>query len=105
MLVTLPRKNRDFSPGSPPPRASEDSILLRAELGLVDQCRKGDSKAMKALVERFQQDVFRLCHRLTGDRHEAEDLFQESFPRVFRSLHTWDQKRPLRPWILSIAVN
>jgi RNA polymerase sigma-70 factor (ECF subfamily) len=56
-------------------------------------------------VQQYQADVYGLCLRLVGDRHEAEDVAQEVFLRVFRSLHRWDPKRPLRPWILAIAVN
>src|SRR5262245_66692222 len=37
--------------------------------------------------------------------HDAEDVTQEVFLRVFRSLRRWDHTRPLRPWVLGIAVN
>jgi RNA polymerase sigma-70 factor (ECF subfamily) len=84
---------------------SEDAQLLAAERRLVRACRQGDAAAMRTLIERFQSDVYRICCRLLGDEHEAEDIAQEAFLRVFRSLHTWDQARPLRPWILSIAMN
>jgi RNA polymerase sigma-70 factor (ECF subfamily) len=57
------------------------------------------------LVERFQSDVFALCHRLLAHAHDAEDVTQEVFLRVFRSLARWDSARPLRPWVLGIAVN
>jgi RNA polymerase sigma-70 factor (ECF subfamily) len=60
---------------------------------------------MRQLVERFQGDVFGLCVRLLRDRHEAEDAAQEVFLRVFRSLRRWDSSRPLKPWIMGIAVN
>lgn len=57
------------------------------------------------LVEQHQADVYGLCVRMLGDRHEAEDVAQEVFVRVFRSLRKWDARRPLRPWIVAIAVN
>jgi RNA polymerase sigma-70 factor (ECF subfamily) len=60
---------------------------------------------MRALVERFQADVFTLSARLLNHRHDAEDVTQEVFLRVFRSLRRWDSARPLRPWVLGIAVN
>jgi RNA polymerase sigma factor (sigma-70 family) len=104
MLVTTPRKKR-ATPCTPVDDSPEDAGLLRAERGMVDRCRRGDAGAMRSLVERFQQDVFRVCYRLVGDKHEAEDLTQESLLRVFRSLQTWDPARPLRPWVLSIAIN
>jgi RNA polymerase sigma-70 factor (ECF subfamily) len=57
------------------------------------------------LIERFQAEVFGLCVRLLQHRHDAEDVAQEVFLRVFRSLRRWDKTRPLRPWVLGIAVN
>lgn len=83
----------------------EQAGSLTQERMLAKACQAQDPMAMKDLVERFQADVYRVCCRLLGDPHEAEDLAQESFIRVFRSLHTWDQERPLKPWILSIAIN
>src|SRR5687768_5322830 len=60
---------------------------------------------MRDLVERFQPEVFALGVRLLGHRHDAEDVVQEVFLRIFRSLKRWDATRPLRPWILGITVN
>ena len=46
-----------------------------------------------------------LCVRLLHHRHDAEDVTQEVFLRIFRSLKRWDSTRPLRPWIMGITVN
>lgn len=86
-------------------QGTEDTRRLRNEQMLVHACQANDPMALKDMVERFQADVYRVCCRLMNDPHEAEDVAQESFIRVFRSLHTWDQERPLKPWILSIAIN
>jgi RNA polymerase sigma-70 factor (ECF subfamily) len=75
------------------------------ELQLVRACLRGDPRAMRQLVEAFQFDVYGVCVRLLGDRHEAEDVGQEVFLRVFRSLRRWDPSRPLRPWIIGITIN
>lgn len=72
---------------------------------LVRRCLTGDPAATRDLVERFQTDVYALCVRMLGHRHDAEDVTQEVFLRVFRSLRRWDSSRPLRPWVLGIAVN
>jgi RNA polymerase sigma factor (sigma-70 family) len=75
------------------------------DLLLVRCCLRGDALAMERLVEQYQADVFGLCVRLLHHRHDAEDVVQEVFLRVFRSLRRWDRRRPLRPWIMGIAVN
>jgi RNA polymerase sigma-70 factor (ECF subfamily) len=49
--------------------------------------------------------VFGLCVRLLRHRQDAEDVTQEVFLRVFRSLRRWDATRPLKPWIMGITVN
>ncbi len=72
---------------------------------LVRDCLHGDARSVRALVERFQAEVYGLCCRLLHHRQDAEDVTQEVFFRVFRSLRGWDAARPLRPWIMGIAVN
>jgi RNA polymerase sigma-70 factor (ECF subfamily) len=72
---------------------------------LVRRCLRNDAAAVRALVERYQGPVYGLCVRLMGNRHDAEDVTQEVFLRVFRSLRRWDSARPLQPWVLGIAAN
>jgi RNA polymerase sigma-70 factor (ECF subfamily) len=76
----------------------DDAILVR-------RCLRGDDEAIHQLVNRFQAEVFGLCVRLLCHRHDAEDVTQEVFLRIFRGLRGWDSRRPLKPWIMSIAVN
>lgn len=77
----------------------------RSEQELVKACLAGDVRATHRLVATFHREVYALCLRLLGHTHDAEDVTQEVFLRIFRSLRSWDGKRPLRPWILAIAVN
>ena len=103
--------------GRPPRRITSRMKLAPATRGrpiesplvsddeLVRRCLTRDPDAVRGLMERFQSDVFGLCVRILGHRHDAEDVCQEIFLRVFRSLHRWDRERPLRPWIMGITVN
>jgi RNA polymerase sigma-70 factor (ECF subfamily) len=77
---------------------NEDAILVR-------RCLRGDDAAITQLVNRFQAEVYGLCVRLLNHRHDAEDVTQEVFLRIFRSLRRWDAQRPLKPWIMGITVN
>jgi RNA polymerase sigma-70 factor (ECF subfamily) len=72
---------------------------------LVRRCLRGEAEAIRLLIGRFQAEVYGLCVRLLHHRHDAEDVTQEVFLRVFRSLRGWDPSRPLKPWVMSIAVN
>jgi RNA polymerase sigma factor (sigma-70 family) len=78
--------------------STEDATLVR-------RCLCGDAEAVRALIARYQAEVYGLCVRLLNHRHDAEDVTQEVFLRVFRSLKRWDATRPLKPWIMGIAVN
>lgn len=72
---------------------------------LVARCLRGEQQAMVALVERFRGQVFGLCFRMLGQRQDAEDAAQETFVRVLKNLHRWDQQRDFEPWLLAIAGN
>lgn len=72
---------------------------------LVRQCLTGDQAAMLVLVERFRGQVFGLCYRMLGQRQDAEDAAQETFVRVLKNLHRWDEARDFQPWLLAIAGN
>ena len=78
---------------------------MNDDAALVQRCLDGDEAGMRALVERYQGVVFGVCYRMLGQREDAEDVAQDVFLRVFRSLHRWDSERPLKPWLLTIATN
>jgi RNA polymerase sigma-70 factor (ECF subfamily) len=72
---------------------------------LVGRCLNGDAAAIRQFVDQYQQVVYARCLRMLGNRHDAEDATQETLLRIVRSLHHWDQQRPILPWILTVAVN
>lgn len=67
--------------------------------------RKGDMDAFTELVNAYQSAVYNLCYRMLGDPYEAEDAAQETFIRAYKSMKSYDQKRPFSTWILSIAAH
>jgi RNA polymerase sigma-70 factor (ECF subfamily) len=56
------------------------------------------------IVEQHSARVYRLAYRLTGNAHDAEDLTQETFVRVFRSLHTYTPGT-FQGWLHRITTN
>lgn len=75
------------------------------EAGLVGRARQGDQAAWEILVRHYETHLFRLAYLILHDAAEAEDAAQEAFVRAFLSLETYDEARPLRPWLTRIAVN
>jgi RNA polymerase sigma factor (sigma-70 family) len=67
---------------------------------LVARCRLGDQEAWRLLVERFSRYVYAIAvqaYRLP--QHEAEDVFQEVFARVYERLDQLRNDEAVRPWI------
>jgi RNA polymerase sigma-70 factor, ECF subfamily len=76
-----------------------------SEPDLVARILAGDRTAFEELVSRYHRIVFAIAYRMTGARAEAEDVSQEVFLRVYRSLDRFDPRLPLAPWIRKIASN
>jgi len=78
-----------------------DEVTLR-------RAQRGDQRAWRDLIERYQQPVHSLIWRLLAGRarHRVEDLTQETFVRVLRALPKFDPAGPasLSTWILTIAT-
>lgn len=72
---------------------------------LTRRCLAGDAESLRRFVGRFQQLVFSLCLQMMRHRQDAEDVAQESIVRAVRHLATWDQTRPIEPWLMGIAAN
>ena len=68
------------------------------------QARPDPVPTWDEVVERHSDRVYRLAYRLTGDRHDAEDLTQEVFVRVFRSLDTYTPGT-FEGWLHRITTN
>lgn len=85
-----------------PPAELDELTLARAQ--------RGDDRARRDLVLRYQRPVFALLSRMLHGRavpQSVEDLAQETFLKVFKALPTFDRQGPARlsTWILTIATN
>ena len=73
---------------------------------LVTRCRAGDQAAWETLVDRYARYVHAIVARVYRlDAHDAEDVFQEVFARVFERLDTLRDGDALRAWIAQTARN
>jgi RNA polymerase sigma-70 factor (ECF subfamily) len=71
---------------------------------LVDAVLAGDRDLFRVLVEREQVVVYRVCLRILGRPHDAEDVAQESFVMAYRSLGSYRGEGPLGGWLMRIAT-
>ena len=72
---------------------------------IVQRFLDGEERAFTELVRRYDKRLQNFVFRTIGDRERAEDLIQETFVRVFRHLHRFDQSRKFSTWIYTIAGN
>src|SRR5687768_13465689 len=71
--------------------------------GLVDRLRAGEARAFEELVRAYQHRVFGVAVRMLGNRAEAEDIAQEVFLRVHRSVGEFRGQAKLSTWLYAIA--
>ena len=80
--------------------------LLEPEYSLVTACLKGDEAAWEQLVRVHTRHVYALCYRFTGSSSEAQDLTQEVFLRVFRTLKSFrSAEGSFGTWLSRVARN
>ena len=72
---------------------------------LAERVCQGDLSAFQGLVDRFKKKVYFLAYDIVGDHHEAEDVSQEVFIKVYRSLGSFRRDAKMSSWIYQIAVN
>lgn len=72
---------------------------------LIDRFISGDTNAFQELVERYKKKVYYLAYDIAGDHHEAEDISQEVFIKVFRSLNAFRRDAKMSSWLYQITVN
>ena len=72
---------------------------------LVVRCLQQDEYAWQLLVERHSHRVLNIAFQFTGRREEAEDLAQEIFLRVYRSLRRFDLGTSFLPWLVRVSRN
>lgn len=73
---------------------------------LVRRCRTGDGSAWEEIVTTFSRRIFNLAYRFTSSIESAEDLTQEVFIRIYKSLDQYDAKQgDLSNWLMRLARN
>ncbi|HEX8361824.1 MAG TPA: sigma-70 family RNA polymerase sigma factor [Longimicrobium sp.] len=87
------------------PVSARGALKQLDDSGVVAAFLAGEKRAFGELVERYQTRLLNFVYRTTGDRERAEDLVQETFIRVYRHLHRFDQSKKFSTWVYTIASN
>ena len=76
-----------------------------ADSDLITRAASGDPAAFQSLVERHRSMVYRVAYQFAGNHHDAEDIAQEVFIKVYRSLDKFRQDAQLTSWLYRIVMN
>jgi RNA polymerase sigma-70 factor, ECF subfamily len=81
------------------------SRLPQPDLQLICECRSGDHKAFRRLVEKYMNFVFSVAVKNLGNEDDAKDIVQETFIRVWKNLKWYDQNKVFTTWMYTIVVH
>jgi RNA polymerase sigma-70 factor, ECF subfamily len=73
---------------------------------LVRRCIAGDAAAWEEIVQKYHRRIYNICYRFAGSGDDADDLAQEVFIKMYRTLNTYDSERgAFMTWVTTITRN
>ena len=75
------------------------------DAALVNDCKRGDRRAMSQLVSQYQRPVYNAAYRILGNMDDAADTTQIVFLKVFEHIADYDSKFKFFSWVYRIAIN
>lgn len=79
--------------------------MILPEQELIERSCAGDMRAFEELVSRYEKKVYSISYRFTGNHHDASDLAQETFIKVFKSLRSFRAESGFLTWVYHITAN
>ncbi len=80
-------------------------MTTNKETNLIQKIRDGNTHAFSELVEAYKNLVYTLTYRMLGSREEAEEVSQDTFIKIFKSLPHFKGDSKLSTWIYKVAYN
>ncbi len=75
------------------------------EARLIEACQQGDASAFNTLVQRWERPLFNFVYKHVGDAALAQDLVQETFMRLVKSIRRYSHRGSFSTWLYQVAVN
>ena len=79
--------------------------MERIETLLIDELREGDMAALAILVEKYKRLVYRVAIQITKNHEDANDVMQDTFLKVYESIHSFRKDAAFETWLYRIVVN
>ena len=80
-------------------------IIRMEEKKLIEQAQAGDKKALAELVKNYEQTIYNFAFKICRDKNYAEQIMQETFYSMVKSLHQFDHNSKLSTWLYRIVAN
>ena len=80
-------------------------ILLMEEKELIELAQSGNKKALSELVKKYEQTIYNFSFKICRDKQYAEQIMQETFYSMVKSLHQFDHNAKLSTWLYRIVAN
>jgi RNA polymerase sigma factor (sigma-70 family) len=81
----------------------EDAQVVAA---LLRRCMAGDAAAWEEIVQRYHRRIYNICYRFAGSGDDAQDLTQDVFIKMYKTLNTYDVERgAFMTWVTTITRN
>lgn len=80
---------------------------IQSDIESIKEFRNGNQNAFIGLVSKYQQQVYRIAFGIIFNHHLAEDISQETFVKLWKSLKSgyFDENRPIYPWVRTVCLN
>jgi RNA polymerase sigma-70 factor (ECF subfamily) len=72
---------------------------------LIERCLAGDQPAWEDIVRLHRRKVFNIAYKFVGRHDLAEDLTQDIFLKLYKSLDTFDRRANFQTWLISVSRN
>ena len=86
-----------MSADAPSPQHATDEI--------IERCLNGDQAAWESIVRLYRRKVFNVAYKFVGRHDQAEDLTQDVFLKLYKSLDTFDRRANFQTWLISVSRN
>ena len=80
---------------APPPATDE----------IIERCLNGDQAAWESIVRIYRRKIFNVAYKFVGRHDQAEDLTQDVFLKLYKSLDTFDRRANFQTWLISVSRN
>jgi RNA polymerase sigma-70 factor, ECF subfamily len=75
------------------------------EQTLIEKCRNGEAAAFGPLMKIYRKQLFSYLLRLSGNREDAEDIFQETLVKTWKGIRKYSNRQKFSSWLFAIAHN